>query len=724
MVKINSWIGKRVINVMLVPLLAVLLSLLSNATVFADVPTPTLDRVKAEQSTFLNTNYSTYSLTEVKLDTTVPDGAITVNIGDKKYYYTPTDNKDVLQLLSSTGNVALIETTQEKALYTTPDGKYYTYDSSKLKDSAYTLIEATSADEPNTITLYDKNADGTVTPKYYTVSLKQTEYGNPNGDKALKFGWEKNADKGNLEFKQDPATPVGQIITYKYSESDFSKTEAHSLDKGTIENPSGTSSNHSIIDGGAALNNPSGSISSIDNVLFKDNLTTATVISNIRDYRYVDVYGGAIYNAGTLSNVVGCFVDNGLDLSISVSNSSANSMVYINAYGGALANKGEIENITADFINNYVKSNAKTNSSISSIFAFAGGAIYNSGTIGQINANFVGNKIQVVSPVDGYGGAIYNSGTIGNITGDFIGNYAQGSDTKGGAIYNDGSNATIESITGDFIANYVKGSSYAYGGAIYNNGYSSIATIGDITGDFIGNYVLSKGSAHGGAIYNSESIGNITGDFIGNYVQSDSHYAYGGAIYNSHGTVADISGDFVANHILGDYAYGGAIYNYAYNSTATIKSIVGNFIGNYAQSNSYEAYGGAIYNYRGTIGNITGDFIGNYAQSNSYEAYGGAIYNSGIIENITGDFIGNYSHSNSSSKYANGGAIYNSGTITLKDSSFINNGVISPKDANGGAIYINYGTVNIIAENKDVVFDGNYSATAKNPDGTLENICV
>ena len=122
----------------------------------ADVPTPTLDKVKTEQSAFLDTDYSTNNLTEITADVTAPEGAITVNIGGKEYFYTPTDNKEVLQLLSATGSTALIETTQDKALYTTPEGKYYTYDASKLKDSAYTLTEAASADEPNTITLYDK----------------------------------------------------------------------------------------------------------------------------------------------------------------------------------------------------------------------------------------------------------------------------------------------------------------------------------------------------------------------------------------------------------------------------------------------------------------------------------------------------------------------------------------------------------------------------------------
>ena len=122
---------------------------------FADVPVPTLDRVKSENTTFINSAHSTYELTELTDDATAPDGAITVKIGDTSYYYTPSENTDVLKSLASTGSTALIETTSDKALYTVGD-KYYTYTPDKLKDSAYTLTEAASADEPNTITLYEK----------------------------------------------------------------------------------------------------------------------------------------------------------------------------------------------------------------------------------------------------------------------------------------------------------------------------------------------------------------------------------------------------------------------------------------------------------------------------------------------------------------------------------------------------------------------------------------
>ena len=140
------------------------LSFFIAAPALADTPpVPTLDRVKTEQSTFLKGTHQSYALTELTGDATAPDGAITVNINDKTYYYTPSDNAEVLQSLASTGSVAL-EVTEDpsKALYSVGD-TYYTYNSDKLKGSGYNLTEAASADEPNTITLYDK----TEVIKYY-----------------------------------------------------------------------------------------------------------------------------------------------------------------------------------------------------------------------------------------------------------------------------------------------------------------------------------------------------------------------------------------------------------------------------------------------------------------------------------------------------------------------------------------------------------------------------
>ena len=184
--------------------LSLALTLCIAAPVMAEVPVPTLDRVKSEQTTFLDSAHSSYALTELTDGTAAPEGSITVKIANKTYYYTPSENTEVLKTLASTGSAALVETTKDKALYTVGD-KYYTYNTEKLKDSGYSLKEATSADEPNTITLYDKEtvikyydpktgeevAAGDrqpdieyrevqtiqTTPKYYTVELKQTEYG-------------------------------------------------------------------------------------------------------------------------------------------------------------------------------------------------------------------------------------------------------------------------------------------------------------------------------------------------------------------------------------------------------------------------------------------------------------------------------------------------------------------------------------------------------------------
>ena len=690
--------------------IAVLLSFA--APVLADTPTPTLDAIKATQSAYLTGTHPSYTLTKIIEDATAPKDSITVKIDGTSYYYTPSDNTEVLQSLASTGSVALEVTTDpSKALYSVGD-TYYTYNSDKLKGSGYNLTEAASADEPNTITLYDKTEvikyyDPTTgaevaagdrvegveykevstietTPKYYTVNLNKTAYGDPNGTKPLTYGWEKTKN-GKLEFKEKPTTPVGQTITYSYNPDSFSKTVTNTSNP-TVTDPANTSSSSPyIIEGGAGLNNPEGSTSSINNELYIGNKVTGTLESTSRPYKYAQVSGGAVYNAGELTSVTGAFINNSVE---AYRTGSYSSYARNYAYGGALYNSGTIGDITADFIGNYASGNSYA----------LGGAIYNNddAEIGDITGDFIGNYASGNNYASG--GAIDNVRTIGDITGDFIGNYASSTNSLayGGAIYND-DDAEIGDITGDFIGNYASGNSSAGGGAIYNNG-----TIGNITGDFIGNYAFLTGSyASGGAIYNDGTIGDITGDFIGNYASSTFSSASGGAIYNSGGTIGDITGDFIGNYASGYYAEGGAIYN----NRGTIGDITGDFIGNYASGSS--AYGGAIYNdYDAEIGDITGDFIGNYA-TDSYQAFGGAIYNDDDAEigDITGDFIGNYA---TGSYQAFGGAIYNDDDAEIGDitGDFIGNYASSTdQDANGGAIY-NTGTIGNITGD----FIGNYAS--------------
>ncbi len=505
-------------------------------------------------------------------------------------------------------------------------------------ESAYALTEVPAGADgaapvgDNIITKFNYNSEtGEFTPVYYQMNLKQTEYGDPNGDVTLTFGWQKD-EYGDNEFVQDPTAPIGQTITYKYNSSatttpdggSYSAEYINQVQPVTLENPDSTSSSHYPHIGGVS------GVTNFENVLFKDNNTNVDItIAKDGPYTYVDILGGALNNSGNIDTLSGDFINNSISSTINKGN--------VSSYGGALYNSGNITNLNATFSNNSINGD----SSLS-----YGGALYNAGTIGNITGYFIGNSANSY----GVGGAIYNIGSIGDITGNFIGNSAN-SNGDGGAIYNIGS---IGDITGNFIGN--SANSNGDGGAIYN-----IGSIGDITGDFIGN---SVGRSSGGAIYNANNstIGNITGDFIGNY--SNGYDDDNGAIYNArNASIGDITGDFIGNQ-------GRAIHNYR---NASIGNITGDFIGN----NLDGSYGGAIYNYAGSIGDITGNFIGNIAESS-----GAAICNSdGTIGNITGDFIGN-------SVVEFGGIIQiYDGTIGNITGDFIrNNGMAIANDGNIGDI--------------------------------------
>ncbi len=651
---------------------------------------------------------------------TVPEGAITVKIEDKTYYYTPNegDNVTLLKTLASTGQSALKETDASEALYTI-NGKYYSYDTENLPASGYKLSSINITDPEalpsNVITLYEKTevvkyydpSTGEevspdqlqpdvdykevttieTTPKYYEVALNKTEYGNPKGDKSVSVTIDK----------------LGQTVTYKYTEPEYNQTEAnHTKDISTTD-PGGSSNSHSKLIGGSALNNPEGTTISIDGVLYKDNSVTGTITS-INDFNYVDILGGAIYNAGEITSIAGGFINNSIEV-----DGDGSYRLNISVQGGAIYNNGTISDITGAFIENYVSVSFDSH-----VYSY-GGAIYNSGVIGNIASDFINNHA-FSSSNSACGGAIYNDyGTIHSISGDFSGNYVSASDyyADGGAVYNSGE---ISDITGDFISNYAFSPDYANGGAISNRG-----TIGNLIGNFIGNYTSASGSyasAYGGAIDNGGTIGDITGDFIGNYAFGSS-LANGGAIYNANsGTINDITGDFIGNYAAStnnSYVYGGAIDN-----RGTIGDITGDFIGNYATGSSY-ANGGAIYN-GGTIGDIMGDFIGNYVSSTNGRAQGGAILGGTISNTIHGNFIGNYATSSGSA--ASGGAIYNY-EISNITGDFIKNYVSSNDYANGGAIY---NTSNSTSGSINGNFIGNYAfgATANGGaiyhEGTIESI--
>ena len=527
--------------------------------------------------------------------------------------------------------------------------------------------------EVKDVTRYYDKTTGAIVPVYYRVDLKQTTYGDGNQSKTYTVN---GINGGTYDITAKYNDSASKTYTTEYKDHKY---------EDTVTSTSYGTEIHS------ALKNSSGSTITIKDAIFENN---STAIKN-NSYYILNVYGGALYNAGEITGITADFINNSV--------TATGSSTY--GYGGAIYNGGTIGDITGHFIGNsagyYGGGGAIYNGYNSTIGDITGdfignsaatgygGAIYNRGTIGDITGDFIGNS----------GGAIYNEGTIGDITGDFIGNSA--ANNSGGAIENFG---TIGNITGNFIGNSAKddggairnydgtigditgdfiGNSASYGGAICNNK----GTIGNITGDFISNSVAT---GYGGAIYNGSgnTIGNITGDFIGNSATGTSAFAGGGAIDNR-GTIGNITGDFIGNSVTGSGYSGGAIYN-GYNGT--IGNITGDFIGNSATGYA----GGAIYNYYGTIGNITGDFIGNSATGDA----GGAIDNRGTIGNITGDFIGN-------SAKSSGGAIYNRGTIGNITGDFIGNSAVD----NGGAIY-SYSDLSLVADNRTNTFKDNYTESA------------
>lgn len=368
-------------------------------------------------------------------------------------------------------------------------------------NSSYTLTEINEAAN-NSITKYLLTEDGTTTPKYFQLGLKQTEYG--EGDGAKYYKWDKT-DGLKLVETTDPTEAQ---ITAKYdTNSLYSYTEIDSINSVTD------------VTGGSFVGLDEGGIYIWDSVV--NIIDTDFIGNNTKDN------GGAILiESGTISKVAGNFIGN----------CSSNSYVY-NLYGGAIYNnyRGIIDEISSNFIGNYVESTA----------AF-GGAIANENYIGDISGNFIANSARAID--FGFGGAIYNTDEMGDITGDFIANGVIASTDEpaidingtimdieahaayGGAICNDG---LIGNVTGDFIGNYAKGY-FAQGGAINTGAY-----IGTITGDFINNRASGIGFTTGGAISNFFDIvdNDFTeiknSSFINNIAESEK-LALGGAVFSTY----------------------------------------------------------------------------------------------------------------------------------------------------------------------------------------------
>ena len=332
-------------------------------------------------------------------------------------------------------------------------------------------------------------------------------------------------------------------------------------------------------------------------------------------------------------------------------------------------------------------------------------------------------------------GLIYNHGTdaaaqVGNINGDITNNtITSASSDITGMIYNyaESSGAKIADITGAISGNTINAASgNVYGGAVNNTGGSAKSEIANISSDMTSNTVTSGGNIHGGLILNyangaDSSIETISGNISGNSVtvksSTEENPAIGGLIANTsdgnyNATIGEISSNITDNYITngtGSASISGAlIYNNGKN--AKIDSISGEISGNTIIFDGH-VQGGVICNNPsenpagGVIDSISGVIKNNYVESKSNRINGGIIYNyaNGTIRSLTSDIENNYFNVlRASDIRESNGAIMNSwGTVTIADSSIKNNAT------NMNNLISNRGTLNIIADTEDVLFDHN-----------------
>ena len=371
--------------------------------------------------------------------------------------------------------------------------------------------------------------------------------------------------------------------------------------------------------GGAIYNG--GTIDSIKSEGFSANTVTSTIGDKGSGVAYAE--GGTLYNAGTITTLAGNFT--GINTSgkydakadatdTNDMSESTGSQIPFRAviYGGAIYNSGTITTLSGDFskFSSYATATSKGIDSYAEAKVHGGAVNNHEGTIGSLTGNFSENKITATSTAT-----------------DNATNNSNEASALGGALMN--YNGTIGSITGSFTKNSVdvtrtsgtSSASQAGGGAIANatDGYkTSTTTINSIKGDFSENTVTLTGgtiAAAGGAIANfyGGTIGSITdSSFSKNTVESKASQtndtnvsALGGAIYN-YGDLSIVAAskditftENKATSTTGD-AKGGAIIN---SGTLTITARGGNvtFTGNTVSSESAKALGGAIYNANGKV---------------------------------------------------------------------------------------------------------------------------
>ncbi|NML34290.1 autotransporter domain-containing protein [Paraburkholderia antibiotica] len=326
-----------------------------------------------------------------------------------------------------------------------------------------------------------------------------------------------------------------------------------------------------------------------------------------------------------------------------------------------------------------------------------------------------GNQVfNLTSAVDG------NSITLSNLT------LGQTANSAYGVFYDNGgthtSNIYLNNVTFDGLQG-------AYGNVFYMSGTTGSTFMNVTAGTGANGAVFSNNvsTGDGGGVISLYG-GNMT--FNGDYTfDSNTTDNYGGAIamYQNTG-VLTFNGNTVFNNNSARNYFGGAIDIWGGASTLTFNGDT-TFTGNHVVTSSTGAgnpRGGAInigYLSPGSGASVVEFnapvvFDGNYVVSTGAggSAYGGAIsaygngssYNYQYLFNAAAIFRNNYAiKAGSGSGAGNGGAIYYDSSAALVSLSSGSQFLDNYASTNGGAIYLQSGTVALNALNDNIVFQGN-----------------
>lgn len=248
-------------------------------------------------------------------------------------------------------------------------------------------------------------------------------------------------------------------------------------------------------------------------------------------------------------------------------------------------------------------------------------------------------------------------------------------------------------------------------------------------------------TVYGGVLYNAGEMSINNTAFTNNALNVGAVSIFGGVIYNS-GDQTITDSIFTGNILEGTYGQYGFLYNT--NGKMTISGSVFSNNKSEASTGSTSTSGGIIYNYRGSLEINESAFSDNVFSKLSIS--GGILYSfTGSLDITNSSFMNNntvsastlaggvidFRNSSSSDKTElrvtnslfagnmatadtnlNGGVVYLSfGKATFIDSSFINNAAIA-QNAKGAAIHTGVGELTVLSQNKDVIFEGNYTAVS------------